>query len=65
MVLRDPPGNDTTVAETHTLCEAYFQIVFPSPIADPIAYGFIILNIRSVEVYGTRSGLFHTSIQAT
>jgi hypothetical protein len=63
--LRDPHGNDTTVVETHTLCEAYFQIVFPSPIADPIAYGFIISNAKGVEVYGTRSGLFRTSIQAT
>jgi hypothetical protein len=27
-------------------CEAYFQILFPSPIADPIANGFIIFKYR-------------------
>jgi hypothetical protein len=63
--LRGPDGKDTAVVETHTLCEAYFRIVFRAPVADPSAYGFIISNAKGVEVYGTRSGLFRTAIQAT
>jgi hypothetical protein len=63
--LRDYTGSETGVIEANSECEAYFQAVFPAPVATPIAYGFIISNARGVEVYGTKSGLFATTIRAT
>ena len=61
--LRDTSGAETRVAETQGVSEAYFRAAFTVPIAVPIAYGFIISNVRGVEIYGTKSGFFSTALQ--
>jgi lipopolysaccharide transport system ATP-binding protein len=61
--LRDDTATETRVAEAHTTCEAYFRAAFKTCIPVPVAYGFIISNARGVEVYGTKSGLFSTTLQ--
>ena len=61
--LRDPDGAETAVIEAHTTCEAYFDAIFPKPVSGPVAYGFIISNARGVEVYGTKSAFYSSSLR--
>ena len=60
--VRDPGGASSAVIETQTTCEAYFRLTFRNATTHPIAYGFTISNVRGIEVYGTKSGLYSTSI---
>lgn len=60
--IREAGGTSTTVVETQTTCEAYFQLTFRSATDHSIAYGFTISNSRGIEIYGTKSGLHSTSL---
>jgi hypothetical protein len=60
--LRDPDGKPTRVIETNTNCEAYFRATFLVSTLKPVSYGFIICNVRGIEVYGTKSALYSKSL---
>lgn len=60
--LRDSGGEPARIIETKTSCEAYFRATFLVSMPKPVSYGFIISNVRGIEVYGTKSGLYSKSI---
>lgn len=60
--LRDPDDQPTRIIETNTNCEAYFRATFLVSMSKPVSYGFIISNVRGIEVYGTKSALYFKSI---
>jgi lipopolysaccharide transport system ATP-binding protein len=61
--LRNRHGRETAVVQTHEACEAHFRAAFQTPVANKVAYGFIICNSRGVEVYGTKSEFFSSYIE--
>lgn len=64
VAIRDASGGETSIVETHTMCEAYFSGAFREAISGDLAYGFIISNAKGIEVYGTKSPFFSDWLKA-
>jgi lipopolysaccharide transport system ATP-binding protein len=56
--IRDASGRDTRVIDIHGTYTFYFRVVFRHAVANEVAYGFAIANVKGLEVYGTKSQLF-------
>jgi lipopolysaccharide transport system ATP-binding protein len=55
--IRDSNGESVNVVETCQEVSIFLEAEYCSDVPDDIAYGFIITNVKGLEVYGTKSGL--------
>jgi lipopolysaccharide transport system ATP-binding protein len=60
--VRDEERRETRVLEVHRTYEFYFHVRFNVDVKNPVGYGFIITNVRGVELFATKAGLFGLSI---
>lgn len=62
--IRDHNGASTTVVEIHEQVRMFFEVEYASDVGQEISYGFIVTNVKGLEVYGTKSGLYNTYLPA-
>lgn len=60
--LRDARGEPARAVEVHQPCELFFRVRFNATVTDPVGYGFIISNVRGIEVFATKAGLYKKAI---
>lgn len=46
------------IFETHEQCEMFFEAEYTEDINGDVAFGFIISNIKGVEIFGTKGGMY-------
>jgi len=56
--IRGSHSSQSLVFDTHEECEIFFDAVYKEDLAEEVAFGFIITNIKGIEIYGTKGGLY-------
>jgi lipopolysaccharide transport system ATP-binding protein len=46
------------IFDVHEMCEIFFEAEYLREIDSDVAFGFIISNVKGVEIFGTKGGLF-------
>lgn len=55
--IRDRDGNNTTILEAGSEYIFFLRVRYEIEVVEPVSFGFIITNVRGVEIYGTKGGL--------
>lgn len=56
--IRGSSGSGTLLFDVHESCEVFFEAEYREDIQGEVSFGFIISNIKGLEVFGTKCGLF-------
>ena len=49
---------DSLIFDVHESCEIFFEAEYQKAISEEVAFGFIISNVKGVEIFGTKGGMY-------
>ena len=55
-------GRESRLVEVHREYEFYYKVRFNADVRDALGYGFIISNLRGVELFATKAHLYGKAI---